>query len=87
MKQVLLKDLENNTLHGGISTDDGDVICGCCGALIPYDEVAIPGMKLTKGNHSYTHQIIKYYPNWINLDEEIAGDDLVEKNEEEVAAV
>lgn len=31
MKQVKIYDRENKIEHGGIITDDGNIICGCCG--------------------------------------------------------
>ena len=65
MKQVRFKDLENNIIHGGIMTDEGDIICGCCGGLIEADEFE---------GENKTHVILEIFPNWINLDEEICGD-------------
>ena len=65
MKQIKFKDLENNIVHGGIMMDDGNVICGCCGGIIESDEF--------EGNNK-THIILKVFPNWVNLDEEICGD-------------
>lgn len=38
MKQIKFEDLENNSIHGGIMLDNGDVICGCCGGLFEADE-------------------------------------------------
>lgn len=71
MKQVLFRDDENGVLHGGILTDDGDIICGCCGGLIPADEIG--------NGPECTHHIIKEYETWATLDEEICGDDLYEE--------
>lgn len=32
--QVKIKDLENDgKITGGIMTEDGDIICGCCGGI------------------------------------------------------
>ena len=39
MKQIKFLDIENDMVHGGILTDDGDIICACCGGLIPNDEI------------------------------------------------
>ena len=38
MQMVKFKDLENNTILGGILTDEGNIICGCCGSLIEKDD-------------------------------------------------
>lgn len=69
MKQVKFIDKANNVIHGGILTDEGDIICGCCGGLIPSDEIG----------PEYDHEILNVYHTWINLDEEICGDDLYEE--------
>lgn len=63
-KQVLFIDDENNA-HGGILLDDGSVICGCCGSVFEADEA----------NDTFT--IIKVFSTWIDLDEEICGDELL----------
>lgn len=72
MKQVMFYDKENDVKHGGILTDDGDIICGCCGGLIPNDEIG----------PEWDHEILKVYDTWVNLDEEICGDDYFEDEEE-----
>lgn len=56
MKQILFQDKESGLNHVGILMDDGDVICGCCGGLVPADEV----------NEMVT--IIEIYDKWISLD-------------------
>lgn len=38
MQMVKFKDLENNVILGGILTDDGSIICGCCGGLVEKDD-------------------------------------------------
>lgn len=38
MEMVKFKDLESNTILGGILTDEGNIICGCCGGLIEKDD-------------------------------------------------
>ena len=38
MQMVKFKDLESNTILGGILTDEGNIICGCCGGLIERDD-------------------------------------------------
>lgn len=72
MKQILFYDKENDMRHGGILTDEGDIICGCCGGLIHHNEIG----------PEYEHEIIKIYGDWINLDEAICGDDLDEEESE-----
>ena len=72
MKQVMFYDKENDVKHGGILTDDGDIICGCCGGLIPADEIG----------DDCDHQILEIFDNWVDLDEEICGDSLDNTDEE-----
>ena len=57
-------DIENNFIHGGILTEDGDVICGCCGGTQEADDKGI------------TWKILEVYDNRVNIDEAICGDDL-----------
>lgn len=75
MKQILFYDKANNMKHGGILMDNGDVICGCCGGLIPSDEI---------GGKDDDHVILKVYNWWVNIDEEICGDDLFDREGEEL---
>lgn len=72
MKQVMFYDKENDVKHGGILTDDGDIICGCCGGLIPADEIG----------DDCDHQILEVFDDWVDLDEEICGDSLDNTDEE-----
>ena len=72
MKQVMFYDKENDVKHGGILTDDGDIICGCCGGLIPADEIG----------DDCDHQILEIFDDWVDLDEEICGDSLDNTDEE-----
>lgn len=67
MKQVMFYDKANDMVHGGLLTDKGDIICGCCGGIIPADET---------GGEENNYKIIKVYDFWVNLDEAICGDDL-----------
>ena len=67
MKQVMFYDKENEMIHGGLLMDNGDIICGCCGGIIPADEI---------GGEDNDHEIIKVYDFWVNLDETICGDGL-----------
>lgn len=36
--QIMFKDLDGETVHGGILLDNGDVICGCCGGIFEANE-------------------------------------------------
>ena len=63
MKQCKILDMENGVFHGGILLEDGSVICGCCGGLLPVDE------------QDETWHLEKVYDDWINISEEICGDD------------
>lgn len=74
MKQILFVDTENGERHSGILTDDGDIICGCCGGLIPADEVG--------DGEEYPAKILKIYNSWVSLDEEICGDELYMEEED-----
>lgn len=67
MKQVMFYDKANDMVHGGLLTDEGNIICGCCGGIIPADEI---------GGEDNDTEIIKVYDFWVNLDEAICGDDL-----------
>lgn len=39
MKQCKILDLDNNVAYGAILLDDGSAICGCCGSILPPDEI------------------------------------------------
>ena len=67
MKQVKFLDKENDVIHGGILDDEGNVICGCCGGLIEKEDIG--------DAPNCTHKILTIYDVWINLDDEILGDD------------
>lgn len=69
MRQVMFYDKENDVKHGGILTDEGDIICGCCGGLISADEIG--------DSEDCSHQILEVFENWLNLDEEICGDEIL----------
>lgn len=73
MKQVMFYDKVNQMKHGGILMDNGDIICGCCGGIIPADEI---------GGEDDDHKILKVYDFWVNLDEEICGDDYFDDADE-----
>lgn len=57
MKQVKFKDKENDVILGGILLDDGDLVCACCGGLIPADEL-VTGEQF---------EIIEVYETWIDF--------------------
>ena len=65
MKQILFRDITEtpHSWHAGILTDNGDVICGCCGGIFEASE---------KGE---TWELIKEYKEWIDIQEAICGDD------------
>lgn len=63
MKQIKFYDKENDSTHGGILTDDGEIICGCCGGLIEKEDV------------ESDIKILEIYPEWIDLTDAICGDD------------
>lgn len=91
MTQVKIYDIENNAILGGILTDNGSVICACCEGLITEDEI-IYELEAYKNNYEveddieagleaalddgYTHIIVETYSNWIDLSQEICGDDI-----------
>ena len=85
MIQVRIYDRENEMEHGGIVTDDGDVICGCCGGLIERDEISIIKCQETHINkikHFYennndeycTTEITEVFEAWMDLSDAIIGD-------------
>lgn len=85
MIQVRIYDRENELEHGGIVTDDGDIICGCCGGLIERDEISITRCQETHVNkvkHFYennddskcTTEISEVYECWLDLSDAIIGD-------------
>ena len=61
MIQIKFKDLENDTIHGGIMLDDGDVICACCGGLIEKDDF----------NNKDYYKLLDAYKTWIDFSESI----------------
>lgn len=67
MKQIKFYDIENDCVHGGIEMDDGNVVCGCCGGVLEKDEEGVIWKKITEYNY------------WVDLTEEICGDDLYEE--------
>ena len=59
MKQIKFHEVGEDIEIGGILLDDGNIVCGCCGSLFEPEDV----------------EIIKEYESWINLSEEIKGDE------------
>lgn len=57
MQQVKIYDRENDMYHGGILLDNGDVVCACCGGLIPADEI---------GPDEDT-EIVKVFDSWVDF--------------------
>ena len=63
MKQIMFKDIENKSIHGGILLDNGDVICCCCGSLISAKEFGENG----------SYEILEEYKDWVDLTEFIVN--------------
>ena len=59
MKQIKFHEVGEDIEIGGILLDDGNIVCGCCGRLFEPGDV----------------EIIREYENWIDLSEEIKGDE------------
>lgn len=59
MKQVKFFDTEDNDIHGGLLLDNGDIVCACCGRIIPADEIG-PGEKCQA-------IILKIYEDWADF--------------------
>lgn len=57
-KQVIFMDA-SGCVNGGIQLENGNIICGCCGATITRHSV----------------KIIHEYPEWCNISYEITGSD------------
>ena len=85
MIQVKIYDRTNKEEHGGIVTDDGNIICGCCGGLIEKKEISIKnykGLDVNKGKHFYENnvdkdcetEILQVYDVWLDLSEAIVGE-------------
>ena len=61
MKQIKYRDIKNNVVCGGIRLDNGDVICACCGSLIP----------VNKQNVEHDFELIKEYNDWVDFTTDI----------------
>ena len=77
-KQVKFLDLGDTqgkeVWHGGIAIDD-TIICGCCGTAIPIEEIFADWEEYGKEEYPNIEAPIKIYNYWVDLDEEILGDD------------
>lgn len=51
-------------VHAGLLLDDGYIVCGCCGFLMEPDE----------------YLLLHVYKKWVDIEEEICGDDLLLKD-------
>ena len=69
MKQVKFYDRENDTVLGGILTDEGDIICGCCGGLIEADDIGDDDGSL--------FTILETYKTWLDISEVIIGEEQI----------
>lgn len=69
MKQVKFYDNENDTILGGILTDEGDIICGCCGGLIEADEIG--------DDDGSFFTILETYKTWLDISEVIIGEEQI----------
>ena len=61
LTQCEIYDIDNNEYHGAILLKDGSAICGCCGSILPADEL------------NETWKIVHKYDTWVSLSEEIIG--------------
>ena len=52
------------TVHAGLLLDDGCIVCGCCGSLVELGD----------------YLLLYVYKKWVNIEEEICGDDLLLKD-------
>ena len=69
-KQCKIYDMLNNTVSGGVLFEDGSAMCMCCGGFLPVDE------------RNDTWKVLKIYDYWVNLSQEVLGDDSDDINEE-----
>ena len=61
LKQIKYRDLDNDTVHGGIMLDNGNVICACCGCLISKDRFT----------DKESYELIETYKDWVDFSESI----------------
>lgn len=50
--------------HAGLLLNDGYIVCGCCGSLIELGD----------------YLLLHVYKEWVDIEEEICGDDLLLKD-------
>ena len=58
VKQIKMKDKENDVICGGLLFENGDILCACCGSIIPKDE-------------QDDIEILEIYEVWIDFSESI----------------
>ena len=63
VKQVKTYDIEHDRICSGLLLQDGSVICGCCGGVVPKNQI--------DSSENCTHKILKVYETWVDLDDEI----------------
>lgn len=66
-KQVRLYDKDNDVYLGGILLPDGNIICGCCGAIMTPDEY-------DETDEDALFIIVDVYEHWIDISDAIIGD-------------
>lgn len=83
MLQIKIKDLDNDVIHGGLITDDGDIICACCGGITEATEVFVKDtaknylperfQKVYEKNKvdDCSTEIMNVYPVWIDFSDAI----------------
>ena len=76
-KQVKFLDLGDTqgreVWHGGIIIDDC-IICGCCGTVIPLEEIFADWEEYGKEEYPNVETPIEIYDYWVPLSEEIIGE-------------
>ena len=64
-KQCKFKDIENDTVLGGlINEDENYIICGCCGCILDLNDPENTGY----------YEVLEIYEYWVNISEEIIGE-------------
>ena len=58
IKQIKFLDKRENEILGGLLLENNDILCGCCGCIIPSDE-------------QDDIEIIEIYSNWKNISDTI----------------
>ena len=77
-RQVKFLDLgdtqEEEVWHGGIAID-GSIICGCCGTVLDIEDIFADWEDYGREEYPNVEAPIEIYNYWVDLDEEILGDD------------